>query len=117
MNLILYYAPLTCALVPYVMLTEAGASFEVHAVDSRAGGTRTTEFLKVNPKHKVPVLVTDGEPLTENIAIQMWIARQFPGIATPADGERRNSRPVVDVVVRLELERAPCAVCTSAAIL
>jgi glutathione S-transferase len=78
MNLSLYYAPLTCALVPYVMLTEAGASFEVHAVNSRAGGTRTTEFLKVNPKHKVPVLVIDGEPLTENIAIQIWIARQFP---------------------------------------
>jgi glutathione S-transferase len=34
--------------------------------------------LRINPKHKVPVLVIDGEPLTENVAIQIWIARNFP---------------------------------------
>ncbi len=78
MKLTLFYGPLTCALVPYVLLTEAGADFEVQPVDSRTGGTRTPEFLELNPKHKVPVLVIDGEPLTENIAIQIWIARQFP---------------------------------------
>jgi glutathione S-transferase len=26
----------------------------------------------------VPVLVIDGAPLTENVAIQIWIARHFP---------------------------------------
>ena len=78
MTLALYYAPLTCALVPYVMLTEAGADFEVRAVNTRAGGTRTAEFERVNPKQKVPVLLIDGEPLTENLAIQVWIARRFP---------------------------------------
>ena len=78
MALILYYAPMTCALVPYVTLTEAGAEFDVRDVNTRAGGTRTPEFLAVNPKHKVPVLLIDGEPLTENVAIQIWIARRFP---------------------------------------
>jgi glutathione S-transferase len=78
MKLTLYYAPKTCALVPYVTLTEAGAEFEVRNVNSRSGHLRMPEFLAVNPKHKVPVLVIDGEPLTENIAIQVWIARQFP---------------------------------------
>ena len=78
MKLTLYYAPLTCALVPYVTLTEAGAAFDVHNVNTRSGGNRTPEFLAVNPKHKVPVLIIDGEPLTENVAIQIWIARQFP---------------------------------------
>ena len=28
--------------------------------------------------HKVPVLMIDGQPLTENVAIQIWIARNFP---------------------------------------
>jgi glutathione S-transferase len=78
MKLTLYYAPQTCALVPYVTLTEAGAEFEVQPINTRNGGNRTPEFLRINPKHKVPVLVIDGEPLTENIAIQIWINRQFP---------------------------------------
>lgn len=78
MKLTLYYAPMTCALVPYVTLTEAGADFEVQNVNTRNGGNRTSEFLAINPKHKVPVLMIDGEPLTENVAIQIWIARQFP---------------------------------------
>jgi glutathione S-transferase len=78
MKLTLYFAPMTCALVPFVTLTEAGAEFEVRAVNTRKGGNRTPEFLRLNPKHKVPVLVIDGEPLTENVALQIWIHRQFP---------------------------------------
>ena len=78
MALVLYYAPLTCALVPYVTLTEAGAQFDVRNINTRNGQNRSPEFLAVNPKHKVPVLVVEGEPLTENVAIQIWIARAFP---------------------------------------
>lgn len=77
MKLTLYYAPRTCALVPYVTLTEAGADFDVQNVNTRTDQNKTPEFLSLNPKHKVPVLVIDGEPLTENVAIQIWIARQF----------------------------------------
>jgi glutathione S-transferase len=78
MKLTLYYGPTTCATVPYVTLTEAGADFDVQNVNSPKGGNRTPEFLRLNPKHKVPVLIIDGEPLTENVAIQIWIHRQFP---------------------------------------
>jgi len=78
MKLTLYYAPMTCALVPYVALTEAGAPFEVENLNTRTNAHRTPEFLALNPKHKVPVLIIDGEPLTENVAIQLWIARTFP---------------------------------------
>ena len=78
MKLTLFYAPQTCALVPYVTLTEAGAGFDVRNVNTRNGENRRPEFLAVNPKHKVPVLVIDGKPLTENVAIQVWIARNFP---------------------------------------
>ena len=78
MELTLYYAPAACSLVPYVTLTEAGAQFAVHNVNMRKGDNRTSEYRRVNPKGKVPVLVIDGDPLTENIAIQLWIARTFP---------------------------------------
>lgn len=88
MKLTLYYAPQTCALVPFVTLTEAGAGFEVRDINTRKGGNRAPEFLALNPKHKVPVLVIDGRPLTENVALQIWIHRQFPGARLlPAEPE------------------------------
>jgi glutathione S-transferase len=78
MKLTLCYAPQTCATVPFITLTEAGADFEVNNLNSRTGQLKSPEFLALNPKHKVPVLIIDGEALTENLAIQVWIARHFP---------------------------------------
>ena len=86
MRLFLYYAPNACSLVPYVTLTEAGAPFEVRALNFRKSQHVTAEYMQINPKHKVPVLVIDGSPLTENVAIQTWIARTFPAAKLlPAD--------------------------------
>jgi glutathione S-transferase len=78
MNIALYYAPITCALAPYVTLTEAGATFEVRPLNFRKSQHLSPEYLKINPKHKVPLLVVDGKTLSESIAIQTWIARTFP---------------------------------------
>ena len=78
MNLTLCYAPQTCATVPFITLTEAGADFEVMNLNSRSGQLRSPEFLKLNPKHKVPLLVIDGKPLTENVAMALWMTRRFP---------------------------------------
>jgi glutathione S-transferase len=86
MQLILYYAPDACSLVPYVTLTEAGAAFEVRPLNFRKSQHMAPEYLQLNPKHKVPVLTIDGAPLTENVAIQIWIARHFPDAKLlPAD--------------------------------
>jgi glutathione S-transferase len=86
MKLTLHYAPVACSLVPFVTLTEAGADFDVVPVNLAKGQQNSPEYLRLNPKHKVPVLVIDGEPLTENVAIQIWIARNFPNTKLlPAD--------------------------------
>lgn len=86
MSLVLYYAPFTCALAPYVTLTEASAAFEVRPINLRKSQNHTPEYLQLNPKHQVPVLVIDGQPLTENPAIHIWIARNFPAARLlPAD--------------------------------
>lgn len=69
MKLTLYYAPVACSLVPYVTLTEAGADFDVQTVNLRTGGQKTPEYSQINPSQKVPVLLIDGKPLTENVAI------------------------------------------------
>ena len=78
MKIALYYAPNTCALAPYVTLTEAGADFEVRTLNFRKRQNFTPEYLKINPKHKVPSLVVDGKILHENVAIHQWVHRTFP---------------------------------------
>ena len=86
MEIALYYAPNTCALAPYITLTEAGADFEVRPLNYRKRQNLSPEYLKINPKHKVPVLVVDGKILTENVAIHQWVHRTFPNAKIlPAD--------------------------------
>ena len=85
-QLTLYYAPISCALVPYVALEEAGVEFAVRVVNVRGGDHLTPAYLELNPKHKVPVLVVNGAPLTENVAILQWIARQYPRAQLLPDG-------------------------------
>ncbi len=86
MEILLYYAPITCALAPYITLTEAGAKFEVRPLNMRKDQHKSAEYLKINPKHKVPLLVVDGKVLSESTAIQIWIARTFPQAGLlPAD--------------------------------
>lgn len=78
MDVALYYAQTTCALAPYISLTEANADFDIRPLNFRKGQNKSPDYMKINPKHKVPLLVVDGEPLTESTAIQIWIARNFP---------------------------------------
>ena len=49
MEIELYYAPNTCALAPYVTLTEAGADFEVRPLNFRKRHNFTPEYLKITP--------------------------------------------------------------------
>ena len=74
----LFYAPIACSLVPYIALKEAGAQFEIRPINLGKKEQMSEEYLKINPKHRVPVLVIDGEPLTENVAILLWIDANFP---------------------------------------
>lgn len=78
MDITLYYAPIACSLAPYITLTEAGADFKVETINMKKGQHKSPDYIKLNPKHKVPLLVVDGKTLSENIAIQFWIARTFP---------------------------------------
>jgi glutathione S-transferase len=78
MKLTLHYAPLACSLVPLIALYESGAEFDVQPVSLKTGQQRSPEYLRINPKGKVPVLAVDGDALTENVAILSFIANAFP---------------------------------------
>ena len=86
MSITLYYAPVTCALVPLITLTEVGAEFETVPIDFKKNQHKSPDYMAINPKHKVPTLVMDGRVLTENVAIQQWIQRAYPEFGLfPAD--------------------------------
>jgi glutathione S-transferase len=74
----LFYARGTCALASHIALEEAGASFELVRLDFRADDQRKPEYLAVNPKGRVPSLVTERGVLTETPAILAYVAQRFP---------------------------------------
>lgn len=78
MALKLYYAPRTCALASHIALEEAGATYEAVRVNFADGEQRKPEYLKVNPKGRVPALATGRGILTETPAILAFVAQSFP---------------------------------------
>ena len=77
-KLTLYFAPDSCARVPLIALEEIGSPYSLEVVAFMKGQHKSPEYLARNPKGKVPLLVVDGVPLTENVAILTWLAERFP---------------------------------------
>jgi glutathione S-transferase len=77
-DITLYFAPDTCARVPMIALEETGHPFQTELIAFMRGDHRSPEYLALNPKARVPTLVVDGRPLTENVAILTWLAARFP---------------------------------------
>ncbi|KAB2913161.1 MAG: glutathione S-transferase [Hyphomicrobiaceae bacterium] len=74
----LFYAPHTCSMASHIALEEAGADYEAVRVDFRSNGQRAPEYLAINPKGRVPALVTERGVLTETPAILAYIAQSIP---------------------------------------
>jgi len=74
----LYYAPGTCALASHITLKESGLDFTVERIDTRNSQQTTPAYLAINPKGRVPALVTDRGILTENPAILAYVAQCAP---------------------------------------
>jgi glutathione S-transferase len=74
----LFYAPGSCALASHIALEEAGAKYEAVRVDLRAKDQRKPDYLAINPKGRVPALMTEKGVLTENPAILAFVAQSFP---------------------------------------
>ena len=82
MNLELYFAPGACSFVPHVALeavkAATGQAFEPKLVKLHKGEQKTPEYLAMNPNGQVPVLVADGKPLNQIVAICDFLDRSFP---------------------------------------
>lgn len=73
-----YYAPHSCALASHIALEEVGASYEAVRVNFGASEQRGAAYLAVNPKGRVPSLVTARGVLTETPAMLLYIAQTYP---------------------------------------
>jgi len=74
----LYYASGACSLAPHIALEEVGAPFELSRIDFGANQQNSADYLRVNPKARVPALTEGDWVLTEAPAILRYIAARHP---------------------------------------
>ena len=98
-KLTLYFAPDSCARVTLTALEEIGRPYALEVVTFVQGQHRSAEYLALNPKGKVPTLIVNGEPLTENVAILSWLAERYPesALLPTIDGPFTKARQIADL--------------------
>lgn len=75
----LYFSPGSCALIVNCLMEELGLQFDLRRVDVEAREHDGAEYRKLNPKGKVPVLVTPDGPLTECVALIDYLCGRHDG--------------------------------------
>ena len=83
----LYYAPGTCSMAVHVALLECNQELSMERVDFSQ--PRSPEYLKLNPRGSVPVLVDDGQVIREGAAILIHILEKCKSPLLPASGKER----------------------------
>ena len=91
MGLKLFFAPGACSFVPHSMLELSGVAFEPTMVKLHKGEQRSAEYLAMNPRGQVPVLVDGGEVITQIVAILLHLDAKLPQAGIfPASGLART---------------------------
>ena len=78
MALKLYFAPGACSFVPHTLLETIGEPFEPVMVKLHKGEQNEPAYRAVNPRGQVPVLVDEGETITQILAIVQYLDARFP---------------------------------------
>lgn len=97
MSLKLFFAPGACSFVPHAMLELAEVAFEPQMVKLHKGEQRSPDYLALNPRGQVPVLVDGDEVVTQIVAILLYLDEKLPmaGILPPAGLERARALQVL----------------------
>ena len=78
MSMKLYFAPGACSFVPHSLLEASGAPFEPVLVKLHKQENQQPEFKAINPRGQVPVLVDDGQVITQIPAIVSYLDARLP---------------------------------------
>ena len=73
-----FYAPGTCSLASHITLEEVGATYDPRRLNFSASEQSAPAYLALNPKGRVPLLLTDRGSLTETPAILVYLAQTHP---------------------------------------
>jgi glutathione S-transferase len=84
-----YYAPGACSLATHIGLEESGAKFDGQKLSFANAEQRTPEYLKINPRGRVPALVVEEGTIVENTAILDYIAAKYAPQLMPKDPVQR----------------------------
>ena len=85
-SLALYHFPGACSQVCVFALEHAGLPYELRLVDLKSSEQTGPDYMAISPTGKVPALLIDGAVLTENAAIQTYVAALRPQAGLfPAD--------------------------------
>ena len=72
-----YYSPKSAAYAVHILLEEVDATYNLHLIDLKNSNQKEKSYLRINPKARVPSLVTRDGVLTETPAILTYIAQLY----------------------------------------
>jgi glutathione S-transferase len=91
MSLTFYYSPMSSATRIHWALEELGIPYDKVKVDLAAGDQKKPAYLALNPNGKVPLVVDDGTPIFESLAILIYLGERYgveKGLFPPGWAER-----------------------------
>ncbi|RWX77295.1 glutathione S-transferase family protein [Neorhizobium lilium] len=74
----LFFSPGACSLASAIALAESGLPYRLQRVKFAENEQRSADYLKLNPKGRVPALATEQGVISENVAILAYIAQAAP---------------------------------------
>jgi glutathione S-transferase len=99
-----YYSPGSCALASHIALEEAGADYSAVRISFAAEEQKKPPYLAINPKGRVPAMVTDRGILTETPSILAYIAQSYP---------QARLAPLDDPFAFAEVQAFNCYICAT----
>jgi glutathione S-transferase len=73
-----FHAPNSRSVGTRALLEELGVPYDLHVLNLRKGEQRDAKYLAVNPMGKVPAILHDGQIITEQGAVYMYLADLYP---------------------------------------
>ena len=92
-DLVLFHNPHSRAAMTRALLEELGADYALRVLDFRKNQQLAPDYTAINPMGKVPAIRHKGTPVTETVAIYIYLADVFPqaNLAPALDDPQRGT--------------------------